>query len=58
MASQQPCTKYIIRQNGKADREFEDSKDALRHLVTNPGHAKLFAGNELVMTKGFPPTDA
>lgn len=50
--------KYTIRQTGKADREFLSSTDALRHLVTNPGYAKLFAGDELVMTKGFPPTDA
>jgi hypothetical protein len=51
-------TKYIIRQAGRADREFQTSRDAVEHLVSNPGHAKLFYDGELVMMKGIPPRAA
>jgi len=44
---------YIIRQAGQADREFQTSRDAVKHLVTNPGHAKLFYDGKLVMMKGI-----
>lgn len=49
------ATKYIIRQPEKADREFETSTKAVEYLVANPGYAKLFHGDELIMTKGIPP---
>lgn len=47
-----PPKKYIVRQHGSEDREFESSQAAVEHLVANPGVAKLFAGEELIMTKG------
>jgi hypothetical protein len=47
--------KYIIRQAGRADREFDTSRDAVEHLVSHPGFAKLFCDGELVMMKGIPP---
>lgn len=49
------CTKYIIRQPDKADREFDTSLQAVEYLVSNPGFAKLFHGEELIMTKGISP---
>ncbi len=59
MIHEEPKKKYTVIQNGKAAREFETGKDAVEHMVENPGYAKLFApdGN-LLMTKGFPPADA
>ena len=47
--------KYIIRQPDKADREFDTSAQAVEYLVSNPGYAKLYRGDELVMTKGISP---
>jgi hypothetical protein len=47
-------TKYIIRQQDKADREFDTGQQAVEYLVANPGHAKLFHNGELLMTKGIP----
>jgi hypothetical protein len=47
--------KYIIRQPNRADREFETSQGAIEYMVTNPGYADLFHGDELVMSKGIPP---
>lgn len=48
-------TKYIIRQPDRADREFTTGREAVEYLVSNPGYAKLFHENELLMTKGIPP---
>jgi hypothetical protein len=47
-----PPKKYIVRQMGREDYEFATSLDAVEHLISNPGVAKLFAGEELIMTKG------
>ncbi len=44
---------YIIRQPGKADREFPSSTAAIRHLISNKGRAKLFADGKLILSKGF-----
>lgn len=49
---------YIVRQPGKADREFSSSKGAVEYLVANPGAATLFADGELVMSRGFWPHEA
>ncbi len=46
---------YIVRQPGKADREFGTGIQAVQYLVDNPGYAKLFREEELLMTKGIPP---
>jgi hypothetical protein len=48
-------SKYIIRQPDRADREFTTSQEAVEHLVSNSGFAKLFVDGQLVMTKGIPP---
>lgn len=47
-------TKYIVRQPGKADREFNNSREAVQQMLKDPGYAEVFADNELVMSKGFP----
>ncbi len=47
--------KYIIRQQDKADREFDTGQQAVEYLVANPGYAKLFCNEVLIMTKGIPP---
>lgn len=44
--------KYIVRQMGREDHEFASSRDAVEHLISNPGVARLFADDELIMTKG------
>jgi hypothetical protein len=49
--------KYIVRQPGRDDVEFDLTRDAVEHLINNPGYAQLYYDDELVMTKGFEPTD-
>lgn len=46
---------YIVRQPGREDAVFARSEEAVEHLVSNPGYARLYHGEELVMTKGIPP---
>lgn len=59
MSQEYAKKKYLVVQDGKATREFDTGKDAVEHMVDNPGYAKLYSpdGN-LLMTKGFPPADA
>ena len=48
--------KYVVVVPGRNPCEFEDSKQAIEHLVSNPGYAKVYGPDgSLLFTKGTPP---
>lgn len=50
--------KYIVRQQGQNDEEFDESTRAVQYLVANRGFMELLVEDggaiELLMTKGDP----
>jgi hypothetical protein len=48
--------KYLVVRPGRTPAEFDDSKQAIEHLVAHPGYAKVYAPDgSLLFTKGTPP---